>query len=84
MQSGVTCNSTVAEMRNEIDEEIAKAQKEVEWDLGSIKGKVKLTKAVTVPPKGELQVVGVTAVKGYTKRCHVIVEPYGKNKENIK
>ena len=75
---------TVAEMRKEIDEEIAKTQKEVEWDLGSIKGKVKLTKAVTVPPKGELQVVGVTAVKGYTKRCHVIVEPYGEKQGKYK
>ena len=73
---------TVAEMRKEIDEEIAKTQKEVEWDLGSIKGKVKLTKAVTVPPKGELQVVGV--VKGYTKRCHVIVEPYGEKQGKYK
>ena len=42
------------------------------------KGKVKLTKAVTVPPKGELQVTRVTTVKGYTKRCHVIIEPYGE------
>ena len=75
---------TVAEMRKEIDEEIAKTQKEVEWDLGSIKGKVKLTKAVTVPPKGELQVVGVTTVKGYTKRCHVIVEPYGEKQGKYK
>ena len=75
---------TVAEMRKEIDEEIAKTQKEVEWDLVSIKGKVKFTKAVTVPPKGELQVVGVTAVKGYTKRCHVIVEPYGEKQGKYK
>ena len=75
---------TVAEMRKEIDKEIEKAKKEVEWDLGSIKGKVKLTKAVTVPPKGELQVVGVTVVKGYTKRCHVIVEPYGERQGKYK
>ena len=48
-------------MRKEIDKEIEKAKKEVEWDLGSIKGKVKLTKAMTVPSKGELQVIWVTA-----------------------
>ena len=68
---------SVAEIRKEIDKELEKAKREVEWDLGSIKGKVKLTKAVTVPPKGELQVTGVTTVKGYTKRCHIIIEPYG-------
>ena len=75
---------TVAELRKEIDAEIANTQKEVEWDLGSIKGKVKLTKAVTIPPKGELQVVGVTTVRGYTKRCHVIVEPYGRKQGKYK
>ena len=75
---------SVAEMRKEIDKEIEKAKKEVEWDLGSIKEKIKLTKAVTVPPKGELQVVGVTAVKGYMKRCHVIVEPYGERQGKYK
>ena len=31
---------------------------------------------MTIPAKGELQVTGVTTVRGYTKRCHVIVEPY--------
>ena len=34
---------------------------------------------MTIPAKGELQVTGVTTAKGYTKRCHVIVEPYGEN-----
>ena len=43
-----------------------------------------MTKAVTVPPKGELQVVGVIVVKGYTKRCHVIVEPYGEKQGKYK
>ena len=58
---------SLAEMRKEIDKEIEKAKKEVEWDLSSIKGKVKLTKAVTVPPKGELQVVGYCSERLYEK-----------------
>ena len=32
--------------------------------LDVLKGKIKLTKAVTIPAKGELQVTRVTAVKG--------------------
>ena len=39
---------------------------------------------MTVPPKGELQVVRVTVVKGYTKRCHIIVEPYGERQGRYK
>ena len=31
---------------------------------------------MTIPTKGELQVTGVTTVRGYTKRCQVIIEPY--------
>ena len=50
----------------------------------SLKGRIKLTKAVTIPAKGELQVTGVTTAKGYTKRCHVIVEPYGENQGKFK
>ena len=49
-----------------------------------LKGNIKLTKAVTIPDKGELQVTRVTSVKGYTKRCHVIVEPYGEKQGNYK
>ena len=75
---------TVAELRQEIDKELEKAKGEVEWDLESLRGKIKLTKAVTVPAKGELQVTGVTTVKGYTKRCHVIVEPYGEKQGKYK
>ena len=75
---------TVADIRKEIGKELEKAKEEVEWDLESIKGKINLTKAVTIPAKGELQVTGVTTVKGYTKRCHIIVEPYGKNRRSIK
>ena len=75
---------TAAEIRKEIDKELKKAKDEVEWDLGILKGKIKLTKAVTIPAKGELQVTGVTTVKGYTKRCHVIVEPYGEKQEKYK
>ena len=75
---------TVAEIRKEIDKELEKAKEEVEWDLESLKGKIKLTKAVTVPAKGELQVTGVTTVKGYTKRCHIIVEPYGEKQGRYK
>ena len=75
---------TVAEIRKEIAKELEKAKEEVEWDLESLKGKIKLTKAVTIPAKGELQVTGVTTVKGYTKRCHVIVEPYGEKQGKYK
>ena len=70
---------TVAEIRKEIDKELKKAKEEVEWNLESLKCRIKLTKAVTIPAKGELQVTRVTTAKGYTKRCHVIVEPYGEN-----
>ena len=45
---------TAAEIRKEIDKELEKAKEEVEWDLESLKGKIKLTKAVTIPAKGEL------------------------------
>ena len=75
---------TVAEIRKEIDKELEKAKEEVEWYLESLNGKIKLTKAVTVPAKGELQVTGVTMVKGYTKRCHIIVEPYGEKEGRYK
>ena len=75
---------TVAEIRKEIDKELKKAKEEVEWNLESLKGRIKLTKAVTIPAKGELQVTGVTTAKGYTKRCHVIVEPYGENQGKFK
>ena len=75
---------SVAEIRKEIDKELEKAKEEVEWKLESLKGRIKLTKAVTIPAKGELQVTRVTTVKGYTKRCHVIVEPYGENQGKFK
>ena len=73
---------SAAEIRKEIDKELEKAKEEVEWDLESLKGKIKLMKAVTIPAKGELQVTGVTT--GYTKRCHVIVEPYGEKQGKYK
>ena len=75
---------TVAEIRKEIDKELEKVKEEEERDLESLRGKIKLTKAVTIPAKGELQVTRVTMVKGYTKRCHVIVEPYGEKQEKYK
>ena len=50
---------SVAEMRKEIDKEIEKAKKEVEWDLGSMKEKIKLTKAVTVPQKENCRLSGL-------------------------
>ena len=75
---------TVAGIRKEIDKELEKAKEEVEWDLESLKGKIKLTKAMTIPAKGQLQVTGVTTVRGYTKRCHVIVEPYGEKQGKYK
>ena len=75
---------TVTEIRKEIDKELKKAKEEVEWNLESLKGRIKLTKAVTIPAKGKLQVTRVTMAKGYTKRCHVIVEPYGENQGKFK
>ena len=39
----------MAEIRKEIDKELEKAKDEVEWDLDALKGKIKLTKAVTIP-----------------------------------
>ena len=75
---------TAVEIRKEIDKELEKAKEEVEWDLESLKGKIKLMKAVTIPAKGELQVTGVTTVKGYTRRCHAIVEPYGEKQGKYK
>ena len=68
----------VEEIGKENAKQLEKAKKEVEWNLESLKGKIRLTKAVTIPAKGDLQVTGVTTVKGHTKRCHVIVEPYGE------
>ena len=75
---------TVAEIRKEIAKELEKAKEAVEWDLEYLKGKIKLTRAVTITAKGELQVTGVTTVKGYTKRCHVIVKPYGEKQGKYK
>ena len=49
---------TVTEIRKEIDKELEKTKEEVEWDLESLRGRIKLTKAVTIPAKGELQVTG--------------------------
>ena len=75
---------TAAEIRKEIVKELEKAKEEVDWDLESLKGRIKLMKAVTIPTKGELQVTTVTTVKGYTKRCHVIVKPYGEKQGKYK
>ena len=72
---------SVEELGKEIAKQLEKAKKEIEWDLESLKEKIRLTKAVTIPANGELQVTGVTKVKGHTKRCHVIVEPYGEKQE---
>ena len=68
----------------EITKQLEKAKEEVEWELESLKGKIRLMKAVTIPAKGELQVTGVTTVKGYTKRFHVIVETYGEKQGKCK
>ena len=76
-----TAQISVEELSKEIIKQPEKAKKEIEWDLDSLKDKIRLTKAVTIPANGELQVTGVTIVKGHTKRCHVIVEPYGEKQE---
>ena len=75
---------SVEEIGKEIAKELEKAKEEVEWDLESLKGKIKLTKALTIPAKGELQVTRVTTVRGYTKRCHVIFKPYGEKQGKYK
>ena len=75
---------SVEEIGKEIAKQLEKAKEEVEWDLESLKGKIRLMKAVTIPAKCELQVTGVTTVKGYTKRCHVIVKPYGEKQGKCK
>ena len=67
---------TVVELGKEVAKELEATREEVEWDLEALKGKIKLTKAVTIPAKGELQVTGVTTVREYTRRCHIIIEPY--------
>ena len=51
---------TEAEIRKEIDKELKKAKEEVEWNLESLKGRIKLTKAVTIPAQR-----GVTGNQGY-------------------
>ena len=76
-----TAQISVEELSKEIAKQLEKAKKEIEWDLNSLKGKIRLTKAVTIPANRELQVTGVTTVKGHTKRCPVIVEPYGEKQE---
>ena len=76
-----TAEISVEELSKEIVKQLEKAKKEIEWDLDFLKGKIRLTKAVTIPANGELQMTGVTTVKGHTKRCHVIVEPYGEKQE---
>ena len=82
MQNSFTsCSNVCRGISKEVTKQLEKAKKEIEWDLESLKGKIRLTKAVTIPAKGELQVTGVTTVKGHTKRCHVIVEPYGEKQE---
>ena len=43
---------TVAEIGKEIAKELEKTKEEVKWDLESLKGKIKLMKAVTIPTKG--------------------------------
>ena len=74
----------VEEIRKKIAKELEKAKEEVEYDLESLKSKIMLMKVVTIPAKGELQVTRVTMVRGYTKRCHVIVEPYGEKQGKYK
>ena len=48
--------------------------KESKFDLETIKGKVKLTKSVTIAPFETIQVPGLTECITHLKRVHVIME----------
>ena len=47
-----TAQISVEELGKEIAKQLEKAKKEIEWDLDSLKGKIRLTKAVTIPATG--------------------------------
>ena len=56
--------------------------KESEFDLGTIKGKVKLTKSVTLAPFETIQVPELTECTTHFKRVHVIMEASEKFKHD--
>ena len=47
---------------------------ETEFDLNLIKGQVKITKAVTIPPFETIHVPGLTECNSHFKRVHVMME----------
>ena len=51
------------------------SRKEPEFNLDKIKGHVKLTKSVTIPPFQTIHVSGLTECDQHFKRVNVIVEP---------
>ena len=51
---------------------------ESEFDLDTIKGHVKITKAITIPPFQTVQATGITNCSTHFKRVRVIIEPTDK------
>ena len=48
---------------------------ELEFDLDTIRGHVKVTKAITIPPFQTVQATGITNCNTHFKRVRVITEP---------
>ena len=48
--------------------------KEFEFNLDSVKGKVKITKTVTIPPSETVLIPGLTECNSHFKRVHVMTE----------
>ena len=53
---------------------IAKEGNTENFDLGKIKGKVKLTKKVVIPPFATMHVSGITKIQGHTQNINVMTE----------
>ena len=62
------------------DIKVSTDKKKSEFDLETIKGKVKLTKSVTITPFETIQVPGLTECTTHFKRVHMITEALEKFK----
>ena len=61
--------------RGQVGRVIANKQAQIEgFDLNSVKGKVRLTRSLTVKPGEGCQITAVTNIKGNSKRLNVLVE----------
>ena len=56
--------------------------KDLEFDLDQVKGKVKLTKKVTLTPFETIQVSAKSSVRGHHKRVLVIMEKLNTNADS--